>query len=329
MEWLARLGQVPRLRRPGQLPQEGTRVTPAEPVAPIPTALTFLGVPVSTLTTTAGVGGLLPADYGTLIVQPVTDAAVATRVANVATTGSTEFRIPVVVEDAGATWVAEGDEIPADDATFAEVVVVPAKLAGLTIISRELAEDSTPAAAEVVGQSLARDMARRLDAAFFGNLAAPAPAGLGSLPTSGAGAVSTVDAGAAWADVDPFAEAISKAEQVGATLRAFVAHPDDALALSTLKQATGSNVPLLGADPTVATRRTILGAPMFTSPAVPAGTVYGIPADRVMVVMRDDVRLEVSREAYFSSDRVAVKATMRVGFAFPHAAAVLRVALTA
>ncbi len=49
--------------------------------------------------------------------------------------------------------------------------------------------------------------------------------------------------------------------------------------------------------------------------------MWGIPADRVMVVMRDDVRLEVSRDAYFSSDRVAVKATMRVGFAFPHPAA--------
>ena len=96
-----------------------------------------------------------------------------------------------------------------------------------------------------------------------------------------------------------------------------------------LKQATGSNLPLLGSDPTVATRRTILGAPLFVSPAVAASTAWGIPADRAMVVMRDDVRLEVSRDAYFSSDRVAVKATMRVGFAFPHPAAVVKVALTA
>ncbi len=220
---------------------------------------------MTTLTSTTGIGGLLPHAYGALIVQPVTDAAIATQVANVVTTGSHEFHVPVVVEDAGAAWVAEGAEIPADDATFGEVVVVPAKLAGLTIISRELAEDSSPAAAEVVGQSLARDMARKLDAAYFGNMPAPAPAGLASLPTSGAAGVSTVDAGAAWADVDPFAEAISKAEQAGARLRAFVANPGDALALSTLKQATGSNVPLLGADPTVATRRTILGAPLFTA----------------------------------------------------------------
>ncbi len=55
-----------------------------------------------------------------------------------------------------------------------------------------------------------------------------------------AGAVSTVNAGAAWTDVDPFAEVLSAAEQIGATLRAFIAHPGDALALSTLKQTTGS-----------------------------------------------------------------------------------------
>lgn len=48
-----------------------------------------------------------------------------------------------------------------------------------------------------------------------------------------------------------------------------------------------------------------------------------------MVVLRDDVRVERSTDAYFSSDRVAVKATMRVGFAFSHPAAVDKVSLTA
>jgi hypothetical protein len=47
-----------------------------------------------------------------------------------------------------------------------------------------------------------------------------------------------------------------------------------------------------------------------------------------MVVMRDDVRLEVSRDAYFSSDRGG-EGDDAVGFAFPHAAAVVKVALTA
>ncbi len=99
---------------------------------------------MTTLTSTTGVGGLLAEAYGPLIVQSVTDAAIATQVTNVVTTGSHEFHVPTVVKDAGAAWVAEGAEIPADDAAFAEVVVVPAKLAGLTTIRSELAEESSP-----------------------------------------------------------------------------------------------------------------------------------------------------------------------------------------
>lgn len=34
-------------------------------------------------------------------------------------------------------------------------------------VSRELADDSNPAAANVVGQGLARDIARRVDRAFY------------------------------------------------------------------------------------------------------------------------------------------------------------------
>ncbi|MEJ7742083.1 MAG: phage major capsid protein [Nocardioidaceae bacterium] len=65
--------------------------------------------------------------------------------------------------DPTAAWVAEGDEIPISDPTLAELTVTPAKVAGLTIVSRELADDSDPAAAYVVGAGLARDIARRVD----------------------------------------------------------------------------------------------------------------------------------------------------------------------
>jgi HK97 family phage major capsid protein len=67
---------------------------------------------------------------------------------------------------------------------------------------------------------------------------------------------------------------------------------------------------------------------LWTSPFVAEGTVWGVPQARVQIVLRDDVRLEVDRSVYFTSDRVAVKATMRVGFGFVHPAAVVKVALT-
>jgi hypothetical protein len=43
--------------------------------------------------------------------------------------------------------VAEGAEITPSDPKLPELTVTPAKVAGLTIISRELADDSSPAAA--------------------------------------------------------------------------------------------------------------------------------------------------------------------------------------
>jgi HK97 family phage major capsid protein len=67
--------------------------------------------------------------------------------------------------------VAEGAEITPSDPTLQELVVTPPKVAGLTIVSREMADDSDPAAAQVVGDGLARDIARRIDQAAFAGLA--------------------------------------------------------------------------------------------------------------------------------------------------------------
>jgi hypothetical protein len=47
------------------------------------------------------------------------------------------------------------------------LTVTPPKVAGLTFISRESADDSKSAAAQVVRDGLARDIARRIDQAVF------------------------------------------------------------------------------------------------------------------------------------------------------------------
>src|SRR4051794_34906343 len=127
---------------------------------------------------------LTPAQVAELLVQPVSQESVAAQVATVVQTESSAYRIPLVTADPQASWVAEGAEIAPSDAVLSEVEVTPRKVAGLTIVTRELAEDSSPEAAATVGAGLARDIARRVDQAFFGNLASPAPAGLGSLATT-------------------------------------------------------------------------------------------------------------------------------------------------
>jgi len=271
-------------------------------------------------TSTSDVGGLLPDDYGPLVVQPAMEASVAATVSTIVQTRSTIYRVPVVADDPTAQWVAEGAEIPPDDPTLEELTITPKKVAGLTIISSELANDSSPAAVQVVGDGLARDIARRMDQAFFAGLAAPAEPGLSTL--SG---VQTHVAASAFANLDFAAEAISKAEQVGATITSFITSPATALALAKIKQATGSNQPVLGLDATSATSRSILGVPLLVSQYVAANTLWAVDSSRTWLVVREDTTVEADRSVFFTSDRVAVRAVMRVGYGFTHPQSVVRV----
>lgn len=262
-----------------------------------------------------------PEDIGDLVVQPFLDAATSTRVGTHVTTDSPEFRIPVVTDDPSAAFVEEGAEISLSEMATDEELVVPRKVAALTRITRELAHDSSPAAASVVGQALVRDLAQTVDEAFFGDMAAPAPSGL-----EGVDGVTEIDAGGEFADVDPFVEAQAAVERQGTDINTWIAHPDVAVALQQLRTDTSSsNVPLLDTDPALPTRRRILGAPLMVSRHVAPGTVWGIPRDRVFVVVRQDVELATSEHPYFTSDRIALRAIMRVGFGFPHAAALAKV----
>ena len=80
-----------------------------------------------------------------------------------------------MLTDPQASFVAEGAEIPVTDGTLTEIVATPKKLAALSIISSELAQDSSPAALQVVGDGIVRDVKRQLDASFFGNTTANGP----------------------------------------------------------------------------------------------------------------------------------------------------------
>jgi HK97 family phage major capsid protein len=265
-------------------------------------------------TNTTGAGGILPTGHaGIILAEPVSEISVAAQVSTVLGTGNHELSIPVVTSDPSAAWLAEGADITPSDLGLEELLATPRKVAGLTVISREMADDSSPAVLSLVQRGLARDIARKVDQAFFAGLPSPAPAGLATL----AGVSTAGDGAAPVANLDLFAEAANNAEAQGATVTAFVAHPDDALILGTLKDETGSNRPLLGTDPSMPGRRTILGAPLLTSQYVAKGTAWAIPKDYSLFVRREDTRIEVSTDAYFSSDKVAVRGIMRCTFAFP------------
>jgi HK97 family phage major capsid protein len=266
-------------------------------------------------------------DVGALFLQPVESASLAFRTSTTVRTSGHEFRIPVLNADPTAAFVAEGSEIAVSDPTLSELTVIPRKVAGLVVISSELANDSSPAAAEVVGDGLSRDVARKIDAAWFGAMLAPAPSGLNALAGTTAVSAGSTAGGTVWTNLDPVAEAISRAEEVGATVNALVCSPATALRIAKLKTApTGSNQPLVNGDVTQPGERRIFGVPLFVSPDVAADVMWAYDSSKVYTVLREDAEITTDSSVFYTSDRVAVRGIARVGFAFPLAASVVKIA---
>jgi HK97 family phage major capsid protein len=279
-------------------------------------------------TTTGFAPILTPAQVGDLVIQPLIQQSIAGEVLSAVSIGTHSYRVPLVTADPAASWTAEGAEITATDATLDELDITPSKLAALSVISRELANDSSPAAAQAVGDGIVRDLVRKVDAALF---TATTTNGPGGLP--GLSGITTVSGPAtAYVNVDPFSDAIYTAAQHNGDITAWVTNPATAMALAKVKQYTSgsSNVPLLGADPTMPGRRQILGIPLLTSPSVTTtnNVVWGISKSYGYFVIRQDAEVESDRSVFFTSDRVAIRATMRIGFGFPNPAAIVKIVTT-
>lgn len=162
---------------------------------------------------------------------------------------------------------------------------------------------------------------------YSGNTVTNGPSGLQSVT------VNAVDAGAAWADFDfDFAEqAKANAEAHNTEVVASVCSPTTAVVLSTLKEYTtaGSNRPLLQGDPQLPGARVIAGVLLLTSPAIDDDIVWAIPPNSVVVALRQDASVVADTSASFTSDRTAIRATLRISWGFTDPAAISKVTLTA
>lgn len=274
------------------------------------------------LTSSTGAAMLTADEVSALVIRPLMEQSIAAQVATIVPITAHDLRVPIATADPTAAWTAEGAEIAVSDPTITELLVTPKKLAGLTVITNELASDSSPAALQVVGDGLVRDLKRKLDAAFFGNTVTNGPSGLGSLTTT------VIDAGDTWANLDAFEGAKSAAEAQHTEITAFAANPDTALALASIKEQTGSNKTLLGADPTSPTSRVIAGVPLYVAPDVADDVVWAIPRTHTLLVYRQDATVVTDSSAFFTSDRVAVRATLRASFGFTHPLGFVKINLT-
>lgn len=285
-------------------------------------------------------GAIVPTGYLGRVWDRLAEKAVGLRSGfTVIPTDKAELSIPRITSDMSAAWVNEGDTIAESDPGLDAILATPRKLAALTSTSNETILDSNPKVLDVVFANLYRSLALGLDDAFFEGSGAAPPQLRGLKSTVGIQSVVMGANGAAFADLDPVAEAIGLLEGENAEATAIVMHPRTWADLMKLREQSGSLKPLLSESaksPTGGVQRTLFGVPVYlaaqlsttetkgTSGAV-ASSVYVYQADQVIAVRREEARIEVDRSVHFAKDMVAIRGIVRFDLAVPNPKAVCRI----
>lgn len=267
---------------------------------------------------TQAAGAYTPEDLGGLIDVALKGESVAARAFTVASTDKDSVRYPKFTGNPSVGHYSELDPIALDDPETDEVVVSIFRTAGATRQSRELADDSTPDTAALVGRALTQQIVRSVDAAALGNTTAKGPDGLLST------AYSAVDsAGPTLTSLDPFVDGIFKSEENQGSVDAWIMHPSVANQLSKLKKATGSNESLLQL---VEDGMTIAGRPVILSTLTDPDTIaWGVSKAHSVLVVRTGTSVERSTQSAFLNYAVDVMANFRYGIGFLHEPANVRI----
>lgn len=215
---------------------------------------------------------------------------------------SPAVRVPWVDADDTVGFVDEGAPIPENASAYSETVVRTGKVATIGQFSRE--QLAQPNAATLVVNALSRSVVNKANAAYLGNAADPT--GLLHLP-------GITDGGTLGDDLDPLADAVLGIEGEGGKATHLIAHPSAWGALAKMKGGTGSAVPLLGAG-TEETERRVLGVPVLVTSAAPADTLLVVDSTAIVSAV-GQVQLARSEDAYFGSDSVGIRVTLRLGWA--------------
>ena len=163
--------------------------------------------------------------------------------------------------------------------------------------------------AEQVSQSVARDLTRKADASYIGDVSNPV--GLINIPgtVSGGNVFDSLDS---LDSLDNLIELIATLESNGATPSAIVLDPHGWASFRTMKIGTNYNATLLGAGTEDAVPM-LLNLPVLRSRFIPAYT--GLVIDSAAVVSAvGPVQVAVSEYALFSRDAVQLRAAWRIGW---------------
>lgn len=189
-------------------------------------------------------------------------------------------------------WVGQSKSIPVSKADFLNVTLTPLKVGAIAVVSNELLRDSSPAAEELVRDSLVDASAQRVDTTLFSTTAASAgvsPAGLlnglAAIAATGLDADSVRDGIRAL-----YAPFLTAKNAKGLQL---VMNPARAKAISLMVNALGqSEFPGLGAD-----GGTLLGDKVETGDNINEAHVILLKPSDIYKIGDGGVEVSVSRDA--------------------------------
>ena len=212
------------------------------------------------------------------------------------------------VDDAEATFTAEGADIPEADSDLDEALVFTGKISRLMSVSREQFHQEGTAAQ--LSQSVQRALARKANEAY---LTQAAPTGSNVTPPAGILNIDGLETGDPIdGDMDALIDLIAGLESNGATPSHILIDPTGWATLRKLKTGEGANTALLGAGVSDAERR-LLDLPVIVADALTENT--GIILDSTAVVSAvGDIQIAQSEHLYFNSDSIALRATWRIGW---------------
>ncbi|MGD7002122.1 phage major capsid protein [Corynebacterium halotolerans] len=261
-----------------------------------------------------------------LIVKPVIEQSVAMQVSTVLRpTAGARVEIPLILNDGDGEpgWVPAGGEVPLNAAPDAGFLLLDHhKLAARGEVPWEHMDDVAHDVTNIYGQGLVNKLIRTIDDAFF------SPAG--KHPIHGVGKLKGINEMTATglANTDTFLDALEHAENHDTKVTSFVMSPATKTAIAKLKKATGSEENLLGVNDAPGSN-TISGVPLLSTRRVPDNIIWALPADRLVVSMRQNATLTLDRTAGFERMTAGLLASTRVGMGCIEPAAVTKITIDA
>jgi HK97 family phage major capsid protein len=271
-------------------------------------------------------GYVVPEQFAQSIIDLRETYGVARQACNIMPMTTDVMSIPRVASNTTAYYVGEGAEITASDMAVNQVQLVAKKLAVLTKISSELAEDAFVNVADMVARDAAWNFAKSEDQALFIGDGTSTYGGVNGLKTlfentAYAGRVTTASGHDTFAelDYDDLMSLIGKLPSYALPRAKWYCSPTfKAMVLDNLSVTAGGGTKSDLAGPVISS---FMGYPIVTSALLPAGATtdytslvvcyFGDMSLAATLGARRQITVALDTSRYFEYDLSAVRVTER------------------